>query len=116
MYYSLIAIQTCTRTGGGAHSKNRAHPLPGQGLDTEMFVECSRTIRDAYPVGTVSIIWAKVTDREGGTPFLYSHHSWDFVAIGEAPAQKWIKNGQLGLNKRYAEISDIKSVSNNFKS
>ncbi|MBQ8090546.1 MAG: hypothetical protein IJ233_07390 [Pyramidobacter sp.] len=115
-HYTLLAIKTCKRTSGGAYSKIRAHPLPGQGVDPELFVECSRKLRDAYPTGTVFLIWAKVTDREGSAPFLYSYHSWDFTPIPESLAQKWIKEGMLGVGKVYAEVKEIKALGEDFLS
>lgn len=32
--------------------RKRVRPLPGQGLPTYLVIECSRSIRDEYPVGT----------------------------------------------------------------
>lgn len=26
-------------------------------------------------------IYAKLTDREGGTPFLHTHHNWDYEVL-----------------------------------
>lgn len=114
--YTLLAIKTFVRTGGGSRAKNRAHPLPGQGVDTNLFVECSRKIRDSYSAGTVFLIWAKVTDREGGTPFLYSHHSWDYVPVDEKLALKWIAEGKIGVGKAYAEVKELKLLGLDFLS
>jgi len=108
--YYLVAVKTSLRTKGGSRSKNRVNPLPGQGFDTDLFVECSRTIRDKYPTGTVFLIWAKETDREGGTPFLYSYHSWDFKPVREALALQWIARGQIGKGKFYATPEEIKLI------
>ncbi len=34
-----------------------------------------------YPVGTRFKVKVKLTDREGGGEFLYSHHSWKFDVL-----------------------------------
>ena len=108
--YYLVAIKTCARTSGGAYSKNRANPLPGQGFDPSVFVECSRTIRDQYPTGTVFLVWATLTSREGGKPFLYSHHSWKFFRIEERLAKQWIAEGKIGKGRMFATREEIRAV------
>jgi hypothetical protein len=54
----------------------RIKPVAGQAYATSMRVQCARALRDPvlYPVGTRFLIRAKLTDRMGGAPFLYSHH------------------------------------------
>lgn len=61
--------------------KVRVRPIEGEMYSPEISVECPRSIRYQYPVGTKFLIYAKLTDREGGTPFLYSHHSWPMKII-----------------------------------
>jgi hypothetical protein len=66
--------------------KVRVRPTPGGMYPTNLMVECPREMRDVrrYPLGTRFMIRAKLTDREGGVPFLYSHHSWHYRVIGKA--------------------------------
>jgi hypothetical protein len=54
----------------------RIRPIAGQAYATSMRVQCSRALRDPeqYPAGTRFLIRAKLTDREGGAPYLYAHH------------------------------------------
>ena len=62
----------------------RICPIPGQHpFKPNMFVECSNSMREDYPVGTKFRIKAKITNKEGGTPFIYSHYSWHFDVINE---------------------------------
>ena len=51
-------------------------PLNGQAFSPEMRVECSRQLRDTsvYPIGTCFLVLAKMTDRQGGEPYLYVFH------------------------------------------
>lgn len=53
----------------------------GQPFPVTMDVECSRTMRKLYPVGTRFCIYAKEASREAGKPFLYSHFDWPFEVI-----------------------------------
>lgn len=47
-------------------------PILGQGIyNAEMFAECSRTLLK-YPLGTRFKIYTKITNREGGTSFIYT--------------------------------------------
>jgi len=47
-----------------------------------MVAECPKAMR-SYPIGTTFQIKAKITDREGGTPFIYTHYSWPFYVLNE---------------------------------
>ncbi len=60
-----------------------------------MAVECSSKMRDAHPVGTIFRIEAKITDREGGPPFLYTNYAWHYSVVTEAEAKRCISD----LNK-----------------
>lgn len=64
-------------------STNPTHirPILGQGIySTEMMVECSRKLL-TYPIGTRFKIYAKITNREGGTDFIYTNYNWLFEVI-----------------------------------
>jgi hypothetical protein len=56
-----------------------------------MKVECSSKMRYAHPVGTKFIVYAKVTDREGGTPFLYTSWQWGYRTVSDAEAKEFLK-------------------------
>lgn len=76
--YSLIIVESFYHYDGTVHVR----PLPGQSpYESTMFVECSSTLKECYPVGTKFKIKAKITNREGGTPFIYSHYSWEYTKI-----------------------------------
>ena len=90
--YNEIIIETFENPGEPSSERIRARPLPGQGLDTRMRVECSSQMRGQYPPGTKLKIRAKVTDVLGGTPFLYSHYSWPYQVLSDEDAAKFIKS------------------------
>lgn len=65
----------------GLHGRVHIRPVAGQGYETTMHVECSKSLSRDYPVGTRFRIRAKVTDREGGGEFLYSSWRWPVVVL-----------------------------------
>ena len=80
--YRWIEVESYRATQtGGLHGDIHIRPVAGQGLDTKMRVECPREMRHNWEVGTRFRVKAKVTNREGGIPFLYSHHSWKFEVL-----------------------------------
>lgn len=91
--YRFVAIETYLNPGEASSTGIRARPLPGQGLPANMKVECSRKVRMDHPVGTVFIVKAQVTDREGGTPFLYSSWQWSCEVVSRAEAEARISQG-----------------------
>lgn len=82
MNYQYIIVESYHITGSGLRGPIHIRPLAGQEpfLPT-MHVECSRDLSYDYPVGTRFRRKAKVTDREGGTPFIYSHYKWAYEVI-----------------------------------
>ena len=89
--YKYSAVETF-RTGYEQSSASvRVRPLPGQGLSTDMRVECSRQMRKNHPIGTIFKIQAKLTTREGGTPFLFSSHTWPYTLLTSEQAEDFIQ-------------------------
>ena len=79
--YRQIVIETYLSGPRGDHGSVRARPIPGEFYPTTMNVECSKDMRQRHPVGTKFRIYAKVTDKEGSPPFLYTHYSWPYDLI-----------------------------------
>ena len=94
--YRQVAIETFRNPGEPSSKSLRARPLPGQGLREPMRVECSAKMRDSGPPGTVFIVRAQVTDREGSPPFLYTHYNWPYRVVSRTAAEGMIARGELG--------------------
>jgi hypothetical protein len=94
-HYRSILIETFRNPGEPSGASIRARPLPGQGLNTNMRVECSSKMRNNYPVGTVFIVKAQVIDKEGGTTFLYTHFNWEYSVVSRSEAEERIKNNPV---------------------
>ena len=94
--YRDFALEAAPPTRSSSASI-RARPLPGQGLPTDMYVECSRSMRNHLDAETVAIIRGQVTCKEGGTPFLWTYHSAPYELISRKEAEEMIARGELGF-------------------
>ncbi|MDB5659723.1 MAG: hypothetical protein JWS10_2338 [Cypionkella sp.] len=79
--YSSVIVETYSAIKAGKKSLIHARPIAGQGLDTEIDVECGHAMRASRPPGAKFKIRAKLIDREGGKPFLYSNYKWPYEVI-----------------------------------
>ena len=70
--YREVAVHSVVGPNGAVEIR----PVPGQAFAPSLAVQCARALRDTarYPLGTVFLLSAKLTDRLGGTPFLYAYH------------------------------------------
>ena len=89
--YQEVLIETYRARGEPSGHDIRARPVPGQRFPRDMKVECSSNMRYRHPVGTKFIVQAKLTDREGGTPFLYTSWQWKYRVVSEVGAKKYLK-------------------------
>jgi hypothetical protein len=87
--YRDVAVESVAdpRTGG-----LRIRPMAGQAYATSMRVHCARALRDPelYPAGTRFLIRAKLTDRQGGAPYLYAHHGDAVRVLGDKEAASFL--------------------------
>lgn len=82
--YQMIKVESYYESGSGLHGIVHIRPLPNQSpFETWMRVECSKLLMDekVYKLGTKFLIKAKITSREGGTPFIYSSYAWSHKVI-----------------------------------
>ncbi len=89
--YRDFIIQTYENHGEPSNKRVRAKAVHGQGVATDRKVACSEGMRLSHPVGTFFKVECKVTDREGGTPFLYRHHSWPYEVVSPTDAKAFIE-------------------------
>ncbi len=61
--------------------KIRVRLAANQIFEEGLLVECSKKMRESHPVGTRFKLRVKLTNRDGGGKFLYSHHSWPYELI-----------------------------------
>jgi hypothetical protein len=84
MSYQYVIVESyLPENTSGLHGKVHIRPIEGQGLDTNMHVQCSKELSDIkhFPIGTQFKIKAKITERLGGKPFLYSSYKWAYERL-----------------------------------
>ena len=87
--YREVALESVVDPRSGAL---RIRPMAGQAFAITLAVQCARALRDParYPAGTRFLVSAKLTDRLGGTPFLYVYHGDPAVVMTAAQAKKFL--------------------------
>jgi hypothetical protein len=85
-YFDVVVETYLAPPTSGHRGGIRVRPIAGQQFPRTMNVECSKAVREAHPVGSRFRLRVKLTDREGGGEFLWSHHSWPFVLVSAPPA------------------------------
>ncbi|NRR29863.1 hypothetical protein HSX11_06655 [Oxalobacteraceae bacterium] len=91
--YRQVAVQSVARSG-----KVEIHPVPGQAFSPELAVQCSRQLSDTslYPLGSRFLLDAKLTDRLGGTPYLYAYHGDPVQALSEIECRAFLAEFKRG--------------------
>jgi hypothetical protein len=82
--YQMIKVESYYESGSGLHGNVHIRPLGGQSpYEQYMRVECSKEMMDpnVHKVGTKFLIKAKITSRQGGTPFIYSSYAWPYKVL-----------------------------------
>ncbi|MDQ1814263.1 hypothetical protein RBA41_13185 [Massilia sp. CCM 9210] len=76
----------------------RIRPMAGQAFAPSLRVRCARALVDRalHPPGTRFLLSAKLTDRLGGTPFLYAWHGDPVVVLSAAQAKKFLAEFRRG--------------------
>lgn len=81
--YDFIIVESFIPTDStGRHGLIHIRPIPGQEpFETNMFVQCSKELTNDFPLGTKFRIKAKITNKEGGTPYISSHYTWSYIVL-----------------------------------
>jgi len=92
--YRELAVESFVDPRSG---RVAVRPVSGQAYATSLRVQCSRALADPerYPVGTRFLVSAKLTDRQGGAPYLYVWHGDPVVVMSKAALARF-----LGERKR----------------
>ncbi|MDO4897365.1 MAG: hypothetical protein Q3971_08390 [Moraxella sp.] len=74
--YKEVIVETYLASralGDTGRSKVRVRPIVGQGIDTNLKVECSKKMREIHPVGTKFRLSLKTITPANNREFLYAH-------------------------------------------
>ena len=91
--YRQVAVHSVQRGG-----VVEIHPVPGQAFSPELAVQCSRRMSDTslYPLGTCFLLDAKLTDRRGGTPYLYAWHADEIKVLSPKETKSFLAEFRRG--------------------
>ncbi|EAZ94374.1 hypothetical protein FBBAL38_00020 [Flavobacteria bacterium BAL38] len=80
--YQEIIVESFITFERGKHGPVHIRPLPGQEpyLET-MFVQCTKTLSNDFPVGTKFKIRAKIIQPVDGRAFASSHYTWPYEVL-----------------------------------
>ena len=91
--YRDVAVESVADPRTGSLS---IRPMAGQAFAPTMRVQCARSMREEYPAGTRFLVHAKLTDRLGGKPFLYTFHGDPVVVLTKTQAQAFLVHFRRG--------------------
>src|SRR5271168_1049548 len=80
--YIRIIVETYHESESGLHGDLHVRPIEGQGISQNLRVRFPKAIRRAHDVGTHFLVYAKVTDKDGGNEFVHTNHAWDVEVLG----------------------------------
>ena len=92
--YRYVIVEVYLAIGEASKHSYRARPIPGQGLDVNMRVECSTHFRNESNVGKLFKIKAKIKDTITKT-HLYSNTNWSVIPISAEDAKIFIESSAL---------------------
>lgn len=77
--YESIVVESFRPAG--THGEVRIRPAAGQIFPQTLFVSCSQTLTNDYPVGTKFRIQVRPLEKNGDSLFLYSYFGWPFEVV-----------------------------------
>lgn len=80
--YIRIIVETYRETGSGLHGDLHVRPIAGQGISQNLRVRFPKSVRHAHELGTHFLVYAKLTNKEGGNDFVHTNHAWDVEVLG----------------------------------
>lgn len=93
--YREVALESVPDPRSGALV---LRPVPGQAFAPTLQVQAARALRDpsCHPAGTRFLVSAKLTDRLGGTPYLFVYHGDPVVVLDDAATKRFLAEFRRG--------------------
>ncbi len=97
-YRQVVVESFIASNSTGKHGLVQIRPIQGQAYSSTLAVQCSRRLTDTdrFPLGTKFLLLAKLTDRLGGTPFLYAYHGDPDLVLTNREAKAFIAEFKRG--------------------
>jgi hypothetical protein len=81
--YIRVIVETYRESGSGLHGDIHVRPIAGEQLPQSLRVRFPKSLRHAHRIGTRFLVYAKLTDRDGGSDFVHTNHAWDVEVLGK---------------------------------
>ena len=82
-YHTIVVESFIPNSTSGRHGEVHIRPAQGEFYPQSLSVECARSLKNNFPVGTKFRIRVKLSDIKDGGEFLYSYHGWPVQVITE---------------------------------
>lgn len=79
--YTEIVVESFYSSEPAHRGRIHVRPTPNQPFPQDLFVECSRTMTDNYPVGTRFRLCVITKQKEEGRVHLYAHFAAPFEVL-----------------------------------
>lgn len=88
----LYAVETFLNPGEPSSATRRVRVLPGQGIDPEVRVSCSRSMRHQYELGQRFLLDVQWKYVDGAKDCLYANPNDTPHPLSKAEAKKYIRD------------------------
>lgn len=91
--YKEVIVETYSASralGDTGRSKIRVRPIAGQGIDTSLKVECSKKMREMYPVGTKFKLFLKIIIPKDNREFFYAHFNAPYEVLTDEEVKDFL--------------------------
>jgi hypothetical protein len=93
-YFEVLVQSVYSGPESGKHGPVHMRPVAGQGVDTNLYVECSKEMRDLekFPVGSYFLATAKYSNKQGGVDFLKAPYHWGYSPQTPYQAKQFLRS------------------------
>lgn len=90
-FFELLVETFDSGPVSGRRGTKHVRAVEGQRIDTKLVVECNREMRNLFPLETMFLITAKLTDRKGGGQYLKSPPPRSYSVVTKTQAQSFLR-------------------------
>jgi hypothetical protein len=94
-YFNLLVESFYSGPISGRHGPRHVRPVEGQGVDTRLYVECSKEMRELFQTGTMFVVTAKYSNKQGGIEFLKAPYHWGYTVVTAGQARRFLSTGKV---------------------
>jgi hypothetical protein len=93
-YFEVLVQSVYSGSESGKHGPVHIRPVAGQGLNTALYVECSKEMRDLerFSVGSYFLLTAKYSSKQGGVDFLKAPYHWGYSPRTPYEAEQFLRS------------------------